>query len=37
MDEYVNRYDYTYERKFREVVEQFLYNAQPKLYKSMQE
>ena len=34
---YVNQYDYTYERKFREKVEEFLYNAKPKLYKSMQE
>ena len=34
---YVNQYDYTYERKFREKVEQFLYNVKPKLYKSMQE
>lgn len=37
IDEYVNRYDYTYERKFREKVEEFLYNAKPKLYKSMQQ
>ena len=37
IDNYVNRYDYTYERKFREKVEQFLYNTKPKLYKSMQE
>lgn len=37
IDEHVNRYDYTYERKFREKVEEFLYNAKPKLYKSMQE
>lgn len=36
-DEYVNRYDYITERKFREQVEEFLYNAKPKLYKSMQE
>ena len=34
---YTTLYDYTYERKFREKVEQFLYNAKPKLYKSMQE
>lgn len=34
---YVNQYDYTYERKFREKVEEFLYNSKPKLYKSMQE
>ena len=31
------QYDYTYERKFREKVEQFLYNSKPKLYKSMQQ
>ena len=37
IDQYVNRYDYTYERKFREKVEEFLYNSKPKLYKSMQE
>ena len=37
IENYVNRYDYTYERKFREKVEQFLYNSKPKLYKSMQE
>ena len=34
---YVNQYDYTYERKFREKVEEFLYNSKPKLYKSTQE
>ena len=34
---YTTQYDYTYERKFREKVEQFLYNAKPKLYKSMQQ
>ena len=34
---YVNMYDYTYERKFREQVEEFLYNNKPKLYKSMQQ
>lgn len=33
----VNQYDYTYERKFREKVEEFLYNSKPKLYKSMQQ
>ena len=27
---YVNMYDYTYERKFREQVEEFLYNNKPK-------
>ncbi len=31
------QYDYIYERKFREEVEKFLYNAKPKLYKSTQE
>lgn len=31
------QYDYTYERKFREKVQEFLYNAKPKLYKSMQQ
>lgn len=36
-NKFVNKYDYTYERKFREYVEQFLYNIKPKLYKSMQE
>lgn len=35
--DYVNQYDYTYERKFREKVEEFLYNSKPKLYKSMQQ
>ena len=34
---YVTMYDYTYERKFREQVEEFLYNNKPKLYKSMQQ
>ena len=34
---YTNQYDFTFERKFREKVEQFLYNIKPKLYKSMQE
>ena len=34
---YSRQYDYTYERQFREKVEQFLYNNKPKLYKSMQE
>lgn len=36
-DNYVNRYNYTHERKFRERVEAFLYNQNVKLYKSMQE
>lgn len=31
------QYDYIYERKFREEVEKFLYNAKPKLYKSTQQ
>ena len=31
------QYDYTYERKFRQQVEKFLYNSKPKLYKSMQQ
>lgn len=31
------KYNYTYERKFRQKVEQFLYNSKPKLYKSTQE
>lgn len=34
---YVNQYDYTQERKFRDKVEEFLYNTKPKLYKSTQE
>ncbi len=34
---YAVQYDYTYERKFREKVEEFLYNSKPKLYKSMQQ
>lgn len=34
---YTTQYDFTYQRKFREAVEQFLYNIKPKLYKSMQE
>ena len=34
---YTNQYDYTYQRKFRQAVQQFLYNGKPKLYKSMQE
>ena len=32
-----NNYDYIYERKFREKVEQFLYNSNVKIYKSTQE
>lgn len=34
---YTTQYDYTYERKFREAVQEFLYNTKPKLYKSTQE
>ena len=34
---YNNQYNYVYERRFREKVEEFLYNAKPKLYKSTQE
>ena len=34
---YTQQYDYTYERKFREYVQEFLYNSKPKLYKTMQE
>ena len=37
IETYVKKYDYTHERKFREKVEEFLYNSKPKLYKSMQE
>lgn len=37
INHYTTTYDYTYERKFREKVEQFLYNSKPKLYKSTQE
>lgn len=36
-ENYVTRYNYTHERKFRERVEEFLYNNKVKLYKSMQE
>lgn len=36
-ENHVTRYNYTHERKFRERVEEFLYNNQVKLYKSMQE
>ena len=37
IENYTTKYDYTYERKFREKVEEFLYNSKPKLYKSMQQ
>ncbi len=33
----VNQYDYTYEREFREKVQQFLYDDKVKLFKSLQE
>ena len=35
--EYVNQYDYTYEREFREKVIDFLYDNKVKLFKSLQE
>lgn len=34
---YTSQYDYIKEKKFREKVQEFLYNAKPKLYKSTQE
>lgn len=34
---YIRQYDFTQERKFREAVQEFLFNSKPKLYKSMQE
>ena len=34
---YVNQYDYTYERLFREKVQEFLYDDKIKLFKSLQE
>lgn len=37
INNYTNQYNYTYERRFREEVEKFLYDSKPKLYKSMQE
>ena len=33
----VNQYDFTYEREFREAVEEFLLNSKVKLFKSLQE
>lgn len=33
----VNQYDYTYEREFREKVQEFLYDDKVKLFKSLQE
>ena len=33
----VNQYDYTYEREFREKVQEFLYNDKVKLFRSLQE
>jgi len=37
INQYSNQYDFTYERKFREKVQEFLYNSKPKLFKSLQE
>ena len=37
VDHRVNSYDYTYEREFREKVQEFLYNDKIKLFKSLQE
>lgn len=37
VDLYVNQYDYTKERNFRQLVEQFLYDDKVKLFKSLQE
>ena len=37
IDEQVNQYDYTYEREFREKVQEFLYDNKIKLFKSAQE
>ena len=37
IDPYVNTYDYTYEREFREKVQDFLYDDKVKLFKSLQE
>ena len=37
IDRYVNSYDYTYEREFREKVQEFLYDDKVKLFKSLQE
>ena len=37
IDYIVNQYDYTYEREFREKVQNFLYNDKVKLFKSLQE
>lgn len=37
IEEFVNEYDYTKERNFRQLVEKFLYNNKVKLFKSLQE
>ena len=37
INQYVNSYDYTYEREFREKVQEFLYDDKIKLFKSLQE
>ena len=36
-DQFVHSYDYTYEREFREKVQEFLYDDKIKLFKSLQE
>ena len=37
VNEFVNQYDYTYEREFRKIVQDFLYDNKVKLFKSLQE
>ena len=37
VNEVVNQYDYTYEREFRRIVQDFLYDNKVKLFKSLQE
>lgn len=37
VNKYVNTYDYTYEKNFRDLVIEFLYNSKPKLFRSLQE
>ena len=37
LEVYSGRYDYTYERQFREKVEAFLYNMKPKIFRSLTE
>ena len=37
VNEVVNQYDYTYEREFRKIVQDFLYDNKVKLFKSLQE